>query len=139
MGVKGYVRQLKERPEFRFAFPVAEVAKRAGEVLREMRLASGKKQGDIAKELEISQPRMSQIESGKVEHLPPLALMAKYAEVCGDSICILPKKEYDALVKQANRRKARLRPFRRKAIQPKEMTRQYHQSAARTAQERAED
>ena len=101
MGLKDYVKEVKGRPEFRFAFPVAEVARNAGAALRRLREASGKKQGDIAKELGLSQPRMSQIESGTVEHLPSLALMAKYAEVCDDAICVLPKSEYDALLAAA--------------------------------------
>ena len=111
MGLKDYVKEIKERPEFRFAFPVAEIARSAGEVLRRLRTASDKTQEEIAKELDMSQPRVSQIESGNVEHLPSLALMVKYAEICGDSICVLPESEYKALVAAASRKRRRfIRP-----------------------------
>ena len=98
MGIKEYVKQTRERDEFEFAFPVAEIAKRAGEVLRQLRESSNKNQMEIANELNLSQPRMSQIESGRAENLPSLALMSKYAKVCGDEICLLPKSEYYELL-----------------------------------------
>jgi transcriptional regulator with XRE-family HTH domain len=100
MGIKDFVAEKRADPTLRAAFAVADVAKLAGNLARRMRLNANMKQGDIAAALDCSQPRVSQIESTKVENLPPLDILARYAVACGDKLYLTTASEHAALTER---------------------------------------
>lgn len=62
--------------------------------LRKMREEAGLTQKLVAKQLGITQGRVSQIESGLMEHAPNLETAVKFAAVCGRALTwTLAKKE----------------------------------------------
>jgi len=54
--------------------------------LKRMRLRRGFGQGELGRILGVSQGRISQIESGLVDHAPSLDMVARYAAVCGERL-----------------------------------------------------
>lgn len=51
--------------------------------LRELRKQAGLSQAQLAERLDVTQGRISQIESGLMDHAPNLDMTARYAEACG--------------------------------------------------------
>jgi transcriptional regulator with XRE-family HTH domain len=108
MELKNYIGELRTADKFRSAFAVATIAERAGEVLRHLRETARQSQSEIGRRLRLSQGRMSQIESGKVESIPSLSLMARYANACDDGIYLGSKSEHQALIKALEEKSAEI-------------------------------
>ncbi len=100
MSIKDLIEKKRLDPALHDAWIVAEMAKSAGAVLRAMRSRAGLTQKKMAAALDISQPRVSQLENGKVENMPPLDLMARYADACGESLVLTTAAEIDSLVSE---------------------------------------
>lgn len=108
MSIKDLIAKKRADPALHGAWIVADMAKAAGAILRKLRKQKGITQEDIAAALDISQPRVSQLENGKVQNMPPLDLMALYADACGDSLVLITATELNALVAERDALKTAL-------------------------------
>lgn len=108
MSIKDLIERKRADPALHDAWVVADMAKAAGAFLRTLRHRTGMTQEEMAAALDVSQPRVSQLENGKVENMPPLDLMALYADRCGESLVLTTAREMDALVAERDALKAAL-------------------------------
>jgi len=94
----------------RLAGPVAfvKVARRAAELVRSARQKAGMTQDDLSAALGVTQPYVSQIESGKVSTMPSLATLATAMTACGDELHLGTAGEWRALEARIAELEARL-------------------------------
>jgi transcriptional regulator with XRE-family HTH domain len=75
---------LAERdPSFAEGSAIYDVVSGLSSALRLMREAAGLTQTELAKRLDLTQGRISQIESGLPDHAPSLEMVARFAVACG--------------------------------------------------------
>lgn len=96
-------------PKSRGAWIEADTARNSGRLMREARQRKGLNQAAVAKALGVSQARISQVESGKVEDMPPLEFLARYLDACGERLSLVSEPTETPRIEEA------ARPARRKA------------------------
>lgn len=74
--------------------------------LRSLRRRRGLSQAQLARRLGVSQGRISQIESGLVDHAPSLEMIAKFAAVCEEIPRLRLSGDFQVLVDEVMRIKA---------------------------------
>ncbi len=79
---------LDSDPQARAAWLEVDAARNAARLMREARQRRGLSQAAVAKALGVSQARISQVESGKIEDIPPLEFLARYIDACGDTLTL---------------------------------------------------
>src|SRR5579864_1042978 len=88
------IEELREsRPEYDEAHAIVELVRSVGDTLERMRKRKGLSQAEMAKLLEVTPGRISQLESGTVRNAPNLSVLAQYARHCGEQIVIAPASE----------------------------------------------
>jgi transcriptional regulator with XRE-family HTH domain len=75
-------------PRFAGERKAVEFVRQIVEGMKQLRRSKRQSQGEIADALGVTQPRISQIESGLMDHAPNLETIAKYAHACGASVSI---------------------------------------------------
>lgn len=75
-------------PKLHAASIEVAAARSAARILRDARRASGLSQHELAGLLDVKQPRISQVESGKIESIPPLEFMARFLAACGQQLVL---------------------------------------------------
>jgi len=73
-------------PKARAAWIEVAAARMAARLLRDARERKGLSQAAVARALGVSQARISQVESGRVDDIPPLDLMMRFIDACGDEL-----------------------------------------------------
>lgn len=79
---------LETDPKARAAWLEADTARNAAELMRDARKRRGLTQAAMAKAMNVSQARISQVESGKIEDMPPLEFLARYLDACGETLSL---------------------------------------------------
>jgi transcriptional regulator with XRE-family HTH domain len=79
---------IKADSKARAAWIEVEAARRAAMLMREARRQRGFSQAEVAARLGVSQARISQVESGKVEDIPPLEFLALYLDACDTTLVL---------------------------------------------------
>ncbi len=77
------LRLLPEGDETDQAIAVFELADDVAAQLRGLRKRAGLNQTQLAEKLGVTQSRISQLESGLVDHAPSLEMIARFATACG--------------------------------------------------------
>jgi len=77
------LRLLPQGEETEQAIAAYELANDVAEQLRRLRKQAGLNQAQLARKLGIGQSRISQLESGLVDHAPSLEMIARFAVACG--------------------------------------------------------
>lgn len=85
-GLKQFAERVAKDPKMDAALAVVDVARAAGELLRKWRKSAELTQPELATRLGVTQPRISQVESGRAQDTPPVEFMARYAHACGDRL-----------------------------------------------------
>jgi len=75
-----------ENPGFAADVAVAELVRRTATMLKSMRERAGLNQAQLGEKIGRSQGRISQIESGLMDHAPNLETIALYANACAESV-----------------------------------------------------
>jgi transcriptional regulator with XRE-family HTH domain len=85
-----------------YAGPLLRVraAREAAAVMRGMRKRAGLTQKAIAERLKVSQARISQIESGVLDYLPPLDFIYLFADACGRHVSLATSSDKDLRVEE---------------------------------------
>jgi transcriptional regulator with XRE-family HTH domain len=89
-----------EHTGFAGAVAVAEFVRSAASSLKAMRERAGLTQIELGDQLGLSQGRISQIESGLMDHAPNLETIALYANACGEDVAIEASGEEPAYASQ---------------------------------------
>jgi transcriptional regulator with XRE-family HTH domain len=93
----------RQNPVIACATAVVKVVNAVAKLLREFRAKSGLSQAEMAAKLDVSQPRIAQLESGKPGNVPSLEQVAEYAFHTGHDLLICDRAkvadlpEYQAL------------------------------------------
>jgi transcriptional regulator with XRE-family HTH domain len=75
-------------PQARAAWLEVAAARIAAQIMRTARERNGLSQSDLARALGVSQARISQVESGRVENIPPLEFLMRFVDACGEELQI---------------------------------------------------
>jgi transcriptional regulator with XRE-family HTH domain len=73
---------VKSDPELAAIVAHVELARNVSAKLRELRESANLTQKDLAGKLGVSQPRISQAESGKIDETPSIEFIARFAHAC---------------------------------------------------------
>lgn len=87
-GIERLIADLRRDPEYDKAVAVVALVREAGDLLQQMRERAGLRQTDLAKCLEITPGRVSQLESGTLRHAPSLRTLALWAHACGAELTL---------------------------------------------------
>jgi transcriptional regulator with XRE-family HTH domain len=94
LDVKKFVDEMRStKPAFKDAQAIVGAVHNLGNALRRMRERSGLTQAEIGEHLGISAARVSQLESGTLRDAPSLKTLMRFAQVCGETIEIVPSGE----------------------------------------------
>lgn len=80
--------ELERDPSYAGALTRVRAARETAAQLRAMRKRAGLTQAELGKKLGVSQARISHVESGLLDYLPPIDFIYLYAEACGASITL---------------------------------------------------
>lgn len=78
--------KIESDPAFADAVLGVRAAKETSAMLRGMRIDAGLTQAELARKLSVSQARISQVEGGLLDHLPPLDFIYRFAAACGRQV-----------------------------------------------------
>ncbi len=79
---------IKTDPRAYAAWLEVGAARHAAQLMRTARQRARKSQADIAEALDVSQARISQVESGRVEDIPSLEFLTRFIAACGDRLVL---------------------------------------------------
>ncbi|WP_436204103.1 DNA-directed RNA polymerase subunit alpha C-terminal domain-containing protein [Astrobacterium formosum] len=79
---------LAKDPKARVAWLEVDTARTAAKLLRDARRRSGLRQVDLERLLGVSQARISQVESGRVDDMPSLDFMVRFLDACGQELVL---------------------------------------------------
>lgn len=86
--ITDYAADINTDSQMRAAWLEVAAARMAANLLRTARLRRGLNQADLAQALDVSQARISQVESGRVEDIPSLELMSRFLDACGERLVL---------------------------------------------------
>lgn len=78
-----------DKPEFAEAEAVVDLVRKAGDMLEQMRERKQLTQEQLAKKLDMTPGRISQLESGTLRDAPSLKNLARFAAACGETIDVM--------------------------------------------------
>ncbi|MBX3567321.1 MAG: ATP-binding cassette domain-containing protein [Rhizobiaceae bacterium] len=85
------LREIEADPDFRAPVLRIQAARQTATLLRTLRRDAGLTQRELARRLGVSQARISQVESGDIDHLPPLDFIHLFADACGRRLTLSPE------------------------------------------------
>ncbi|MCC5778547.1 helix-turn-helix transcriptional regulator [Nitratireductor sp. B36] len=83
MSFDSFTSAARQKPHLKLAFARAEGARRMAEALLALRREAGLTQTQLGKKLGVSQARISQVESGLLDHAPSIDFACAFAVACG--------------------------------------------------------
>jgi transcriptional regulator with XRE-family HTH domain len=86
----------RENDRFAADVAAAELVRTVAKTLKEMRERAGLTQSQLGEAIGLTQGRVSQLESGLMDHAPNLETIALYANACGESMSIEASGELQA-------------------------------------------
>jgi transcriptional regulator with XRE-family HTH domain len=97
-------------PKARAAWLEVAAARMAAQLMRNARKRSGLTQPELARALDLTQARISQIESGRTEDMPSLELLIRFVDACGDELVLSTAQAEEASTPRRRRRRDALSP-----------------------------
>lgn len=82
------LREIEADPDFRAPVLRIRAARQTATLLRTLRGDAGLTQRELARRLGVSQARISQVESGDIDHLPSLDFIHLFADACGQRLTL---------------------------------------------------
>ncbi len=98
---------IKTEPKARTAWLEVAAARMAAQLIRNARARSGMTQPDVARALDLTQARISQIESGRVEDMPSLELLMRFVDACGEQLVLSTTATQDMTAGRPQRERRR--------------------------------
>jgi transcriptional regulator with XRE-family HTH domain len=86
--IADYAADINTDPRMRAAWLEVSAARMAAGLLRAARLRHELSQIAMAEALGVSQARISQVESGRVEDIPSLELISRFLDACGERLVL---------------------------------------------------
>ena len=86
--IADYAADIKTDRRMRAAWLEVAAARMAANLLRTVRMRHDLNQQDMAELLGVSQARISQVESGRVEDIPSLELIYRFLDACGERLVL---------------------------------------------------